>query len=181
MLNKLINKLAILAAKWCVKTDRVFFITGGPKGKETTYLIRYILFKSRFGCIYIHRFMRSDADDPHDHPWNFWTYVISGGYREVFYDKSKPKKLKTKFKSLWSREIRVRKPGSIAYRRATDIHQVVVDRPYDMHEVHLAPFTICLMGPRLREWGFWVDSGKFVDWRTYLKVNPNDPRIEGSE
>lgn len=180
MMNWLFNKIAILLARWCIRTNNVHFITGGPKG-ETVYLIRYIVFKSKYGCIYIHRFMRSDADDPHDHPWNFWTYILNGEYKEYYYDRDRPKINRNRFIDYWTRVVNVRKKGSLAYRKATDVHRVVLDRSYDMKDVHKAPFTICFMGPRRREWGFWISSGTFVDWRRYLKIKPNDARIEGSE
>lgn len=192
MLNKLINKVAQAICNWCERTGRVFYITGGPNGK-TVYLVRYIPFKSKLACLYIHRFMRSDADDPHDHPWNFFTYVISGGYKEVFYNRNQAvvgtderpgKEGKKYFSSLWTKTINTRLPGSIAYRRATDVHQVVLEKDYEMSELAQAPFTVCLIGPRLREWGFWPleDSGSaWVDWRSYLSITPNDPRTKGSE
>lgn len=177
----LIEKIANALVKWCEKNNRIFKITGGPNG-ETVYLVRYIVFKSRLGCIYIHRFMRTDADDPHDHPWNFWTYVISGGYVERYYDKSKPNKDETKYTSFWTWNANRREPGSLAYRKATDIHVVKTDKERAMDEIKDAPYTLCLMGPRIRDWGFWTEDGaKFQDWRSYLNMSPNDARSEGSE
>ena len=198
MFNKLVKFVADLLVKWCIKKNRVFYIAGGT-ANETVYLVRYIVYKGVFGCIYIHRFMRSDSQDPHDHPWNFWTYVISGGYHEVFYDRSKPKfkfEMKaipntnirgltcTEFSEYWSKSINIREPGDFAYRRANDIHQVVVDKPRNMDEIEDAPYTICFMKPRIREWGFWpleMNGSGFIDWREYLDIKPGDPRIEGSE
>lgn len=183
MINKLIGFVAQKLCDWCERTGRVFYITGGPKG-TTVYLARFIVFQSKYCCLYIHRFMRSDADDPHDHPWNFFTYVISGGYKEAYYDRSKTKILHGAFSALWTKTINTRLPGSIAYRRATDVHQVILERDYEMSEIKQAPFTICLIGPRLREWGFWPleDKGTtWVDWRKYLSITPNDPRTKGSE
>jgi len=191
-MNKIIKFVCDQLVKWCIKNNRVYKITGGPAG-ETVYLVRYIVHKSKFGCIYIHRFMRSDADDPHDHPWNFWTYVVSGGYTEIFYDKTKQvTEAGTRsdgirysiFHALWVEKFNKRKPGSIAYRKATDIHQVVVDKSRNMDEIEEAPYTICLMGPRRRDWGFWLKPLKgtgFLDWREYLSITPEDERIEGSE
>ncbi len=191
----LIEKLVIKLVDWCMKRKRVFLITGGEENK-TVYLVRYILFKSKYGCIYIHRFMRSDADCPHDHPWNFFTYIVSGGYTEVYYDVEKPvtglitiytsisDETELRFKSYWSKTLNKRVPGSLAYRKATDIHQVVLDRSYEMNEIKDAPLTICFMGPRLRHWGFWDLNKKgsvWTDWRKYLNITPNDVRIEGSE
>jgi hypothetical protein len=130
--------------------------------------------------------MRSDADDPHDHPWNFFTYVLSGGYTERLYDKeqSQLSTEKSDFSAFWTPKINKRPPGSLAYRPATAIHQVVTDRTYEMSELDKAPFTVCLMTKRRRNWGFWPlkDQGAvFVDWRKYLNIEPTDPRITGSE
>lgn len=186
-MNKLIKYLTDKLVAYCEKRGKVFKITGGPNG-ETVYLVRYIAYSGMLGCVYIHRFMRSDADDPHDHPWDFWTYVISGGYTEIRYDRSSPvvgmEKGDFVFSSLWTRTENKRKPGSFAKIRANDIHQVVVDKSRNMDEIEDAPYTICYMKPRIREWGFWSleDKGKkFVDWREYLSITPYDPRIEGSE
>lgn len=180
-MKKIIEILCKGLVKLCEARGKVFYIKGGPQS-TTVYLVRYIVFKSKWGCMYIHRFMRSDSDTPHDHPWNFFTYVISGGYKEVFYSKSKPQHKDNKFSALWEKSLRTRLPGSIAYRNATDIHQVVVERPYEMEEIEQAPFTVCLIGPRIRDWGFWSEDGAtFTDWRKYLNISPNDPRIEGAE
>jgi hypothetical protein len=168
----------------------MFKITGEPSQKEDVYLVRYVVFKTRFLSLYIHRFMRSDSSDPHDHPWNFFTYVVSGSYKEHFYDTMKPRERKDyfftaskkrQFTSLWTPKINIRKAGSLAYRRAEDIHWVETDKVRSIWEINEAPLTICLILRRRRRWGFWTSSHTFVDWRKFLKVRPNDPRIEGAE
>jgi len=185
MINWLVNKIALKLCDWCERTGRVFYIKGGPKG-ETTYLVRYMPIQSKWCCLYIHRFMRSDADDPHDHPWNFFTYVISGGYDEVCYSKVPQKSCNQGeqfFSALWTKYLTRRLPGTIAYRKATDVHQVVIDRNYEMSEIKNAPFTVCLIGPRIREWGFWPlenNGTTWIDWRKYLNITPNDSRTKGS-
>lgn len=187
----LLEKITKALIKWCIKRNRVFYITGGTN-RKTVYLVRYIVWKSkRFGCLYIHRFMRSDADDPHDHPWNFFTYVISGGYNEHYFDRNKPQDDGTNITLYWTECINRRTPGSLAYRRATDIHKVVVDEEIEMfldemddEKLSRTPLTICLMGPRLRQWGFWPNKFKgsnFVDWRKYLGITVGDSRVEGGE
>ena len=184
MVNYLVKKICDALVRWCEKTGRIYYITGGENREApTVYLVRYLVFKSKLFSFYIHRFMRSDSDVPHDHPWNFFTYVISGGYKEVFYDRKayQTNENQTEFTSLWTRKLNTRLPGSLAYRRATDIHQVVVDREYEMSEIQEAPYTICLIGPRFRQWGFWKDSATFTDWRQYLKISPTDPAFKGSE
>jgi len=179
----LIEKVALFLCWYSEKRSSVYLIKGGPTN-STVYLVRFIPFKSKLCSLYIHRFMRSDADDPHDHPWNFWTYVISGGYTEVCYDRMKPAVEGGQFTKYWTKTIKRREVGTLARRHAHDIHQVVVDRPYEMNELKLAPFTFCLIGPRFREWGFWTladNGGTFTDWRKYLGIRADDPKIKGSE
>lgn len=178
LIEYLVHKLV----QWCIRNNRVFHITGD--GQEDVYLVRYIVFKSKWGCFYIHRFMRSDASDPHDHPWNFFTYIVSGGYEEHFFDVSKPVIENGRFESFWRKKINVRKAGSLAYRRATDIHRVVIPQRFMMKDIQRAPLTACIMFKRKRHWGFWSEMAKggvWTDWRDYLMIKPNDPRTEGSE
>lgn len=185
-MRTLLNKIIYALVEWCKNTGRVYYITGSANKQEEVYLVRYIVLKSKWMCIYIHRFMRSDSSDPHDHPWNFITYIVSGGYTEVFYNREMPvKDLKTnRFVSYWTKKLNTRVPGSFAFRRATDIHRVVVDRKYSLFELEQAPLTACIMFNRQRNWGFWPlkdEGSKFVDWRRYLRIRPKDPRIAGSE
>lgn len=183
-MKSLLNKLIYFLVERCKAKGHVYHITGTEDQKDDVYLVRYIVLKSRFMCIYIHRFMRSDSSDPHDHPWNFLTYIVSGGYEEHFYDINQPVKGKKKYLSFWTKKVNVRKPGSLAYRRATDIHRVVIPRKYTLAQIEQAPLTACIMFNRIRHWGFWplADKGaKFIDWRSYLNIKTDDPRITGSE
>lgn len=175
----MIKFLVKLAIKFCQWRGKEFHIMGN--NNQDVFLVRYILFKSKAFSIYIHRFLHSDADAPHDHPWNFYTYVVENGYQEYFYDLNKPLVESGEFKSLWTMKINHRKPGSLEYRKATDIHRVVLPQQYTLEEINQAPLTICLMFKRQRNWGFWNNGSYFIDWREYLNIKPNDHRIEGSE
>ena len=50
------------------------------------YLERYYVFlKDRKWFpfnIFVHRFLKSDPDDVHDHPWSYVTLILKGGYYE---------------------------------------------------------------------------------------------------
>lgn len=184
-MNWLLRKIVKRLIKWSDKTNRTHYINGGPRG-ETVYLVRYIIFKSKWFSIFIHRFMRSDGSDPHDHPWNFLAYMLEGKYTEKYYDMEKPQISSNKevFLSFWTEKINYRKVGSLAYRKSNDIHRVELERSYIMSEIEQAPLTICFIGKRIRQWGFWPkdDNGaRFVHWRHYLSITPKDPRAEGSE
>ncbi len=173
---KLLTKLAI---KYCIWRNKVYHINGNNNNE--VFLVRYIFFKSKAFSIYIHRFLHSDADAPHNHPWDFYTYVVENGYQEYFYDISKPIVEKNEFKSFWTMSINLRKPGSLAFRKATDIHRVILPKTYTLEEIEQAPLSICLMLRRKQNWGYWKNGCFFIDWREYLEIKPDDSRVEGSE
>ena len=177
----MIEKLVILLAKLAEKMGRRVEISDQITGE--LYLVRYMLFKNPLFCVYIHRFMKSDPDVHHNHPWGFFTYIVTKGYTEertIFDDND------GEFDIVLNKRL----PGSIAYRKASDMHRVILDRQYQRNEEHLAPLTVCLIGPRKKHsWGFVepkVYNGKvsslvWTDWRSYLNISKDDPRYKGSE
>ena len=180
MLNKFIKWLTIKLITYCERNNKVVDIMDRDKNgnmKPELYLRRYMVFFSRFGCIYIHRFFKSDDETHHDHPWNFFTYVVEGGYKEELLKSTNYDKF-----NVWPAHFETsqteRKPGSIAYRQAKDIHRVILPRSYSPEEEQLTPLTICLIGPRIREWGFWKnipDTKNFKKWRIWTEFLGIDP------
>lgn len=154
------------------KKGRYINITG-LQDKSDVYLVRYFLFRSPLFSIYIHRFLRSDRDDPHDHPFAFLSYVVKGGYTELTYKKHK-----------WYRGLfcsaSYRDAGTWAYRPAKAIHMVKLDKELAFPQIDDATLTIIFRGPEVREWGFWkfthTDSPEWVVWYEYLKVPKSDIR-----
>lgn len=157
MVNWIVNKIISL----CEKYNRYYKITGRPGYfEEEVYLIRYFIFKSRFFNIYIHRFLRSDADDLHDHPWHFWTYMLQGAYTEM-----SPQGLTR----------RTTKKNKFKYMAPTHLHSVKVDKVILWEERSRAPLTLCITGPIQREWGFvrivdlpGLDAYRWMPWFEYL-------------
>lgn len=125
-----------------------FFEKFVVKGRESTsvYMIRWRLFECPWFGIFLHRIYRSD-DDPHlhDHPWPFASLILWGGYWECLPDD----------------RVTRRRPGTLVFHRATDMHRVSIlgDRPAT---------TLVLIGRRYRDWGFATEVG-WVQWREYLK------------
>lgn len=139
----------------------------GDNGREL-YLIRWTLFACRYFSIKIHKILLSDNDDLHDHPWNFLSIILWGGYfEEIFLKDSLKEKgpstdcrlnpciyhrtdaqiegMRTLF-TYW------RKPGSILWRPATMAHKL-----------YLPPgksaWTFVVTIHRHRDWGFWGKNG----------------------
>lgn len=46
------------------------------------YLVRYTLLWLPFLKIRLHHILLSDTECPHDHPWDFVSIILKGGYRE---------------------------------------------------------------------------------------------------
>lgn len=129
------------------------------------YMERWWLFRfGRFGAgesgeyglvsARVHHILRSDNDRHfHDHPWPFVTVILRGGYWE-----QRPvlnaQGLVTDVETQWHG------PGSILFRRARDLHRLVLP-------VGSTAWTLFMMGPKVQTWGFHVDGVK-VPWRDYL-------------
>jgi len=187
MVNKLVKWTIMRLIAYCRKTGKVIDIIDRDKdgyAKPELYMRRYRLIHNKLFCLYIHRFFKSDDETHHDHPWNFFTWVIDGGYDEERLISKTYSKFKVWPASFEKKKIH-RAPGSIAYRRGTDIHRVIIDRTYGPEEEHVAPLTVCFVGPRMREWGFWTESRKskelksWVVWTEFLGIDPGSSKFKG--
>jgi hypothetical protein len=121
------------------------------------YLERYYLFlKDRDNFpfnIFLHKFLRSDPDDLHDHPWPYATVILKGGYWEwtpVFDDAGR----KITEIAKW------RAPGHVRFNSATSLHRIELDPGVEC-------WTLFMPGAKTREWGF-VQSGVWQQWEQYL-------------
>lgn len=163
MMNKFFRWLVPKLENWCEKKGRVLYITG-KQGPEDVYLIRYFLFRTKYLSCYIHRFLRSDIDDPHDHPFHFLGYVVSGGYKEIRYDNATAEdQSETTYLLEWEE---VRMVGKWGWRNAHNtIHKVLVDKPRTLAEKKDAPLTFILRGPYIRDWFFYKMSDEVLTSR----------------
>jgi hypothetical protein len=121
------------------------------------YLERYYLFlkeRERFPFnVFLHKFLKSDPDDCHDHPWPFATLILRGGYWEW----------RPQFNS------RGEKTGEIARWCGAGSFRTASARTY--HRIELDPdvtcWTLFMPGPKQRDWGFLVKN-VWVQWEQYL-------------
>ena len=136
------------------------------------YLRRFFLFSTRWGGVYLHHIVRSDDDKfPHDHPWDFTTLILSGGYRDEQwqFDDSL---------GLTPAGIQYCRPFKIYRRKAEHIHRVRLWEVKTVPATNAAiavrgAWTLVLRGPIRREWNFVTQERK-VPWREYLKYDgPN--------
>lgn len=117
------------------------------------YLTRYYLlgYRKSNWALMLHRFHRGDMDrDLHDHPWAFWSFVLTGGYFEV-----RPSFQHHIRWATWY------KPFSFLKRSANWIHLVKLDP--DKGPV----WTLVLRFKYERQWGFHTKNG----WVSYDKYD----------
>ena len=124
---------------------------------DEPYLERYYLFlkdRKRFPFnVFLHKFLKSDPDDVHDHPWGYFTLILKGGYYEWIpqFDAS-GKKIGEM--ARWCG------PGHFRVCSANSFHRIELDPSVEC-------WTLFMPGPQKREWGF-LTKGKWVQHEEYL-------------
>jgi len=125
------------------------------------YLERYYIFlrdRTWFPFnVFIHKFIKSDPDDVHDHPWPYATLILKGGYNEwvpVFDNTGK----KIDEVCYW------RGPGHFRISGANSYHRIELVEG-------VTPWTMFMPGPQRREWGFlvnnrWIHNEKYLTERS---------------
>jgi len=106
--------------------------------------------------LYLHRYDRSDKDDPHCHPWANMTLVVRGYYREHCYESGTNKLIAS----------RIRKVGDVVVRSADSVHAIV----------ETSPDCVSLFGTfkKEKDWGFHTDNG-FVHSSQYHNNSASFP------
>jgi hypothetical protein len=113
------------------------------------YLNRFILFKCKWFGIYLHNILEADPDlHLHDHPWNFVTLILSGGYKE-------------ELAGGWQWNV----AGSVAKRKLGDYHRIA--------EVFGGTWSLIFIGRTQKDWGFLV-NGDHVPHKQYLHPKDRD-------
>ena len=123
-------------------------IGAGAAPGEPDYLRRWYVLRHRDqeGCIYLHRFGRSDTERAlHDHPWPWTTILLEGAYREHTPEGTF-----------------LRERGAVVSRAATDLHRVEL--------VTETVWTLFITGKAERDWGFSLPDGRWIDSETYLEM-----------
>lgn len=130
------------------------------------YLERYYLFlKDRkyfpFN-VFLHKFLKSDPDHVHDHPWPYATLILKGGYYEyvpIFNDQE----LKVGENCHW------RGPGHFRICKENSYHRIEIKPGVEC-------WTLFMPGPQRREWGFlvnnkWIEQNEYFEYRRKEQIN----------
>jgi hypothetical protein len=143
---------------WLERHDRKRIVM--DRVNNEPYLERYYVFlkdrKSFPFNVFLHRFLKSDPDDVHDHPWPYATLILKGGYWEwqpVFNSKGE----KIGETSTW------RGAGHFRTCSSSSYHRIELDPSIEC-------WTLFMPGPQQREWGFltrrgWVQHEQYLEER----------------
>lgn len=101
--------------------------------------------------IYLHRFCLPDLDDAlHNHPWQWaFSLVLTGSYME-----------EVPGSGALRRRCQMRRRFSWRIIRASDYHRV--DKLFG------ETWTLFIVGPKVKSWGFLVDGRGHVPWKDRL-------------
>jgi hypothetical protein len=131
---------------------------------DEPYLERYYLFlkeRAKFPFnIFLHKFLKSDPDDLHDHPWPYATLILKGGYYEwipLFDSKG----------TIIGETRHWRGPGHFRICRSNSYHRIELKEG-------VTAWTLFMPGPKQRDWGF-VKNNQWIQWENYLQQRQKTP------
>lgn len=117
------------------------------------YLRRLRVAQTPWMSIYLHWIYKTDkGQDPHDHPFNFRSIVLRGGYSE----------------RLWRvvrGHSRSQHPFERRWPRFTS-HKMTQRYAHRIERIAPGTVTLVLVGRKRGTWGFYGESG-FVHWKDY--------------
>lgn len=125
------------------------------------YMLRwYVIPRNRWFNIYLHKFLRSDKDVPHDHPW--WSVSLT--LTEYLIERRWLPEPNTSRGG--TQEVSVIHKGDVVFRSATYAHQIIVPESCAGSGV----WTLFITGPKLRSWGFWCPKG-WKHWEAFVAAD----------
>jgi hypothetical protein len=145
--------------------------------QEHPYLLRWwVIPRNHFFNIYLHKMLRDDQQDMHDHPWWNISIILKGGFHET---QPAREYLTTPYMRVADlpRVTKFHGPGTLVFRRATTVHRLSLpSNKQTVHRHHPGySWSLFITGRNVRTWGFHCKWG-FRPWREYLK-----PPLPGKE
>lgn len=129
--------------------------------KSGLYLRRLRIVQTPLFGVYLHEMHAPDDDrDLHDHPFNFWSLILKGGYRE-----------------RWSRFPSVTHFHQTRSWKRWSFHKVEILEGHSISVLFEVPtYTLVFVGRRQADWGFYTKSG-WIPWDQYHIVSGGERQI----
>jgi hypothetical protein len=135
---------------------------------DSEYILRLHVLKTPWFAVCLHWLNKPDAEPwLHDHPVSFLSVILRGGYTEL------------------------RRTDGRLYRKVNRWFNFVRASFDDKHRIiSVAPgtLTLCIMGPKTRDWGFhvWetVSPAQWLHWKRYyerLRAGEDMRRLAATE
>lgn len=133
-------------------------VIAGDNGEP--YLYRWhVIPRNEKANVYAHVQVASDPARPlHDHPWDNCSHILAGGYFEqiTFWPGD------AKFNAMtWKRQA-----GEVISRKACHAHRLIMPENVEY------TMTLFTTGPKIQDWGFWID-GKKIPHADVLRLEGN--------
>lgn len=126
---------------------------------DSEYILRLHVLKTPWFAICLHWINKPDPEPYlHDHPVSFLSLILRGWYEELrtLPGNSGP---------------RSNQPGSPFDRTRRRWFNWIRASHKDRHSIcEVSPggaLTLCLMGPKTRDWGFHLSNGRWMMWKDY--------------
>jgi hypothetical protein len=130
----------------------------------TVYLKRLRIVQTPWFGVLLHWIYLPDRDrDAHDHPWPFASFIVRGGYKEEV-----SAAVTDQYGRWLGGEPYMRKHRRFSWHRTglNMVHQITALKDRTV--------TLLLVGPRVREWGFYTNAG-WVQWDVYDRTGREGP------
>lgn len=115
------------------------------------FIVRLHLVMTPWFSLVLHWIKGPDPEPHlHDHPVSFVSLILWGAYTELRYQG--PGRANRMVTHNWFNRIQA---------GTWDRHRIVSVRPHTT--------TLCLMGPKRREWGYHLRSGRWMHYRDYQR------------
>ena len=129
-----------------------------PRHDDQPYLDRWIIFRCRWFSILIHKFIGSDDECLHDHPWPYMAFLFGGGYWEWV-----PARGQEHMYCLHPNQRTAVAPNGDYLTGIWYPRWSVLFRPTDwVHRVEtptIPVWTLVIHGKKCRRWGFDTKEG----------------------
>lgn len=115
------------------------------------YLTRLRIVQTPWFGVYLHDLYEPDSDsDPHDHPWDFTSFIVKGSYLEVVYP-APHVTLEINYKRHWHQ---------------FSHHRMLREQAHRILKVEPGTKSLIFVGRRSRNWGFFTEMG-WMSWQDY--------------
>lgn len=183
-------------ARFKFMAKKIIFGCEARGDAQSPYLIRWTLIETPLGAIYLHKFIRSDSPEHHDHPWAFASLILWRGYIEETawpyerdYEQADWKRYHRLISIGLTRKLTTAENDELKpledLAQECDDHEglanprkrmrpgmILLRKATHRHRVVLVDekpsVTLVIRGPYVREWGFWTRNG-WQRWKEYFQ------------